>query len=96
MINDSVDGNLYALNKYLKEEEKKDEAWNDTIDDFADEVEKVTSEFSAVMDRFYKIKSEIASALDERGLANDDEVVMNIMTECDDNDLVEEINSIDW
>lgn len=90
------DGNLYSLDKYLDAQDKKDMDWEQIIKDVQGEVEESTELFSNAMNKFHSVKEKIAEALKDCGMADDDEVVMQIMYDCGDNDLLEQLNTIDW
>lgn len=90
------DGNLYALDKYLARQDERDAAWESIVKKVGNDVEENATAFSEVMDEFHALKRKIASELDDYGLDDSEEVVLQIMFDCGDDSLMEQMNSIDW
>ncbi len=90
------DGNLYSLDRYLDRQDARDAAWESIVKKMHSEVEGNGDVFKTTMDEFHELKSRIASELDEYGMENSDEVVMQLMYDCGDSDLLDQMNSIDW
>jgi 3-mercaptopyruvate sulfurtransferase SseA len=91
-----ADGNLYSLDRYLDKIDENDRNLEYITDSVKSDVEKIVSDFEKVMNDFHEQKQYIAEMLDERGLNNDDSEVMQIMYDSADEDILEQINSIDW
>ena len=91
-----VDGNLAALSKYLGEIDRTDEAFQYIKDDYDKAVKKVVFDFSSAMDDFISIKEEISSALDQAGLDNGEDSVIEVLTDIEDEVIIEQIDGIDW
>ncbi len=90
------DGNLYALDKYLKEQEDAEKNWEYVASQYQDESESVVDNFIKVMDEFHGLKMSISSMLKDHGIADDDKNILDIIKEYGDEDIVEQMNNIDW
>ena len=93
---ENYDGNLSALDKYLSEIDARDRKFQYIVDNVKLDIKNVVEMFENAMNEFYLQKQYIARVLKEKGLSDDDSEVMQVMYDSADNDILKQMDSIDW
>lgn len=91
-----IDGNTAALNAYLNRQDELDSRWNSIVGEYDKSIKDVVLKFQEAMDDFIELKESIGSELVENGMADDDDVIMDLMCESGDSDILSQMNEIDW
>lgn len=91
-----IDGNTAALNKYMRRIEELDEEWKIISSEYEDDVKNVVDNFRNAMDDFLRLKKSIGERLIEGNIADDDDVIIDVMAESGDSDILYQMNEIDW
>jgi len=91
-----IDGNTAALNEYMKKIEKLDIEWESIVSEYESDVKDVVDRFQRVMDDFVGLKKSIGERLFESNMADDDDVIIDVMAESGDSDILNQMSEIEW